>query len=210
MDMVPYKIETERLTLRCYQANDAYLLHDAIINSIEHLQAWMTWAKGEPYDLAHRINTIRKFRSNFDADYDYVYGIFNKKEDVILGSTGFHKRVGKNALEIGYWINQLHTNKGYATEASKALTKVGFEILGAKRIEIHCDSQNEYSRRIPERLGYTLDATLKKRLRHVDGSLRDLMIWSMFDDDFRSRSAQKPWLSAYDFLDRPIIATHTS
>ena len=35
--MTPYRIETERLVLRCYEPDDAPLLKEAVDESIEHL-----------------------------------------------------------------------------------------------------------------------------------------------------------------------------
>jgi len=44
----PYRIETERLVIRCYEPRDAPLLKEAIDSSLEHLQPWMPWALDEP------------------------------------------------------------------------------------------------------------------------------------------------------------------
>ena len=40
----PYRIETERLVIRCWNPADAPLLKEAIDSSLEELQAWMPWA----------------------------------------------------------------------------------------------------------------------------------------------------------------------
>ena len=39
----PYRIETERLVLRCYDPEDAPLLKDAVDRSLDHLRPWMPW-----------------------------------------------------------------------------------------------------------------------------------------------------------------------
>lgn len=36
-----YRIETERLTIRCYPPKDARLLKTAIEESLDHLSPWM-------------------------------------------------------------------------------------------------------------------------------------------------------------------------
>jgi hypothetical protein len=43
-----YRIETERLVVRCYQPSDAQLLADSVAESLEHLKPWMSWAHDEP------------------------------------------------------------------------------------------------------------------------------------------------------------------
>ncbi|MFC6617117.1 GNAT family N-acetyltransferase [Deinococcus radiophilus] len=51
--------------------------------------------------------------------------------------------------------------------------------MGFRRLEIRCDPRNVRSRRIPERLGYRLDAHLVHDARSADGrELRDTLIYS--------------------------------
>ncbi len=193
-----YRIETERLVIRCYHPKDAILLKTAIDESLEHLRPWMDWAHGEPRSLQSKTDRLRKYRGQFDLGQDYVFGIFNKDEDVLIGSTGLHTRVGEEAREIGYWINVNYAGKGYATEATKALTKVGFEIEGLDRIEIHCASNNVRSQNVPKKLGYIHEATLRERTVDHLGNKGDTMIWSMFRSDYLAQPYSKGELEAYD------------
>ncbi|UFA51363.1 GNAT family N-acetyltransferase [Deinococcus radiophilus] len=86
--------------------------------------------------------------------------------------------------EIGYWIATPHTGQGYALEVAQALTQPALRTqteggLGFRRLEIRCDPRNVRSRRIPERLGYRLDAHLVHDARSADGrELRDTLIYS--------------------------------
>ena len=43
-----YRIETERLVVRCYQPSDAKLLAESVTENIEHLKTFMPWAHDEP------------------------------------------------------------------------------------------------------------------------------------------------------------------
>ena len=56
------------------------------------------------------------------------------------------------------------TRQGYITESTAALTRVGFEICEADRMEIHIDPENEASLGVPRKLGYVEEATLRRRL----------------------------------------------
>ncbi|HEX8694564.1 MAG TPA: GNAT family N-acetyltransferase [Longimicrobium sp.] len=128
-----YRIETPRLVVRCYDPADAPLLNEAIAGSLEHLRAWMPWAMGEPVPVEEKAELLRRFRSDFDGDRDYVYGIFSADEARVLGGTGLHRRVGPDALEIGYWIGADQQGRGLAAEAAGALVRVGFEVMRASR-----------------------------------------------------------------------------
>lgn len=204
-----YKIETERLIIRCYQPKDAILLKQSIDESIEHLLPWMPWAKNEPEALTKKVERLRKYRGQFDLGHDYIFGIFNKEESRLIGSTGLHTRVGEKAREIGYWINANQINKGYGAEAAQALTKVGFEMEGLERIEIHCSPENIRSQNIPRKLGYINEGILRKRVIESDGSKRDVMIWTMFKEDYKENSIRFAEVKAYDILDKEIrIKSH--
>ena len=88
----PYRIETERLVIRCYEPEDAPLLKAAVDSSIEHLLPWMPWARFEPQSLDEKVELCRMFRGQFDLDENYVYAIFTPDETEQLGGSGFHKR----------------------------------------------------------------------------------------------------------------------
>ena len=51
-------------------------------------------------------------------------------------------------------------------EAVRAMLDYGFNQMKLHRIEICTDSENLASRRIPEKLGFTLEATLREERRH--------------------------------------------
>ena len=194
-----YRIETERLVIRCYQPSDAELLRKSTEESKTHLLRFMDWAKAEPQTLIENEELIQKFRGNFDLGIDHVYGIFNKAETELIGGTGLHPRVGANAREIGYWINVNYCNKGLATECTSALTKIGFEIENLNRIQINCEPENSFSAAIPKKLGYTNEAILKQRLKRSNGEFKDVMIFSMFKEDYEKSAVKNLKLKAFDF-----------
>jgi len=180
----PYRIETERLVVRCYERADAPLLKDAIDSSLEHLRAWMPWADSEPQTLTEKTALIETFRAMWAAGDNFVYGIFSADESRLLGGTGLHARVGPAGLEIGYWVRADSTRKGIVTESTAALTRVGFEICGADRIEIRIDPENVASLGVPRKLGFTGEATLRRRLpARVGEPMRDVTIFTLFRED---------------------------
>jgi RimJ/RimL family protein N-acetyltransferase len=181
----PYRIETERLVVRCYERRDAPLLKDAIDSSLEHLQPWMPWALDEPQTLEQKIELVEFFRSSFDAGENFTYGIFDAEGTALLGGTGLHPRVGPGGLEIGYWVRASATRQGIVTESTAALTRAGFELCEADRIEIRIEPRNEASFGIPRKLGFVEEATLRRRLPGREGGpLRDVTIFTMFREDF--------------------------
>jgi len=162
----------------------------------------MPWAHTEPQTLEEKVELVRGFRGQFDTDQDYVYGIFSRDESEVLGGTGLHKRHGEDAFEIGYWIRESRAGEGLATEASGALTKVAFEISGVDRVEIRVDPPNERSRKVPVKLGYLEEATLRRRL---EPGPRDVVIYSIFADGFAGSPSSGVQVEAYDVLGERIL-----
>ncbi len=200
----PYRIETERLVVRCYEPRDAALVKDAIDTSLEHLRAWMPWVEGEPQTLEEKTNLLKTFRSAFDLGENFVMGIFSADESEVIGGTGLHPRNEPGGLEIGYFIRASATRQGYVTESTAALTRVGFEICEADRIEIRIDPANEASIGVPLKLGYTEEATLRRRLpAKAGGPLRDVTLYTLFREDFDPAIA--PVLRAFDGSGRQIL-----
>ena len=199
-----YKIETDRLIIRCYKPGDALLLKASIDESLKHLRPWMPWANNEPESVQAKLERIRKYRGQFDLGLDYTFGIFSKDGKTLIGSTGLHNRIGDDAREIGYWLNVNYLKQGYATETVKALIKVGFEVEHLERIEIRCSPNNIRSQQVPKKLGFLLEATLKKRTTDSNGNLRDVMIWSLFKDDYLKSDLIDYEIKAFDLANDPI------
>ena len=193
----PYRIETERLVIRCYEPADAPLLKEAIDSSLDHLRPFMPWTDEEPQTIEEKVDLIRRFRAAFDSGETFVYGIFDREERQQLGGTGLHARVGPGGLEIGYFVRASATRRGIATESSAAVTRVAFEVCGADRVEIRIDPENHASFGVPRKLGFPEEATLRRRLPGRAGEpLRDVTIFTLFREDFDPSIA--PALHAWD------------
>jgi RimJ/RimL family protein N-acetyltransferase len=193
----PYRIETERLVIRCYEPGDASLLKDAIDSSLDHLRPWMPWTEHEPQTLEEKTDLLKSFRSQYDLGDNFVMGIFSADESEVLGGTGLHPRLEPGGLEIGYFVRVSATRQGIITESTAALTRCGFEICEADRIEIRIDPENEASKGVPRKLGFTEEATLRRRLPgRKGGPLRDVTIFTLFREDLDSTIA--PNIRAFD------------
>lgn len=202
--MPAYRIETERLVVRCWEPRDAPLLKAAVDASLDHLRD-MPWRRFEPQTLDEKIELLRQMRGKFDLGHDFTYGILDAHEQQALGGTGLHTRIGPGAREIGYWIHVAHIGRGYATEAASALVRVGFEIDKLQRIEIHIGPANVRSQAVARKLGFHHEATLRARAEDAAGQPRDTMIWSLFADDYaQSPSVMRP-LRAFDAAGRQIL-----
>jgi RimJ/RimL family protein N-acetyltransferase len=202
----PYRIETERLVLRCWDPAEAPMLAAAVEASLEHLRPWMPWAHAYPQPLSDTVALLRGFRGRFDLGKDFAYGMFSPDESEVVGGTGLHRR-DEGSLEIGYWVRTDLAGRGLGTEAAGALTRVGFELCGIERIDIRCDPDNAASRAIPRKLGYTEEGTLRRRLHGPEGDprRRDAVMYSMFADELAGSPAASAKFQAFDAMGTRLV-----
>ncbi|WP_062318356.1 GNAT family N-acetyltransferase [Demequina maris] len=152
---VPPRIETERLVIRRLEPADVPAMHEAILANVAHLLPFIPWAPSEPQTLEQREAKVAEFTAAFDAGEDFALGMFDRTTGAYVGGTGFHTRVGPEALEIGYWIRADRQGEGLVTEAVLALTAVALLYAGATRVELWCDPANVRSNAVAARSGFT-------------------------------------------------------
>jgi len=186
--------------VRCWEPRDAPALKEAVDSSLDHLLPWMRWAAREPQPLEEKVELLRRLRGQFDLGEDFVYGLFSRDEDVAVGGSGLHRRIGENGLEIGYWLRANRVGEGLVTESTAALTRVAFEVCGVDRVAIHVDPENERSALIPRRLGFVEEARLRRRLPAYEpgGEPRDMIVFVLFRDAFPGSPAASAPLEAFD------------
>src|SRR5450432_4395900 len=177
----PYRIETERLVIRCYDPRDAPLLKEAVDSSLDHLLPWMPWAQFEPQTVEEKVELLRGFRGRFDLDQEYAYGVFARDESRLLGGSGLHRRADEGSLEIGYFIRSDAIRQGLATEVTAVLTRVGFEFCDLDRVDIKVDPANLPSLGVPRKLGFTEQVVLQGVLppKREGGANRDAVLFTM-------------------------------
>ncbi|WP_425147752.1 GNAT family N-acetyltransferase [Deinococcus sp.] len=177
---IPTTVTTPRLLLRAPRPHDGPAVHEAVMASLPELRRWMVWAQ-EPLDEAGYTQNLTRAAERFESGEELRFLIWDAAGETLIGSSGFralHWEVPK--AEIGYWIDSRYTGQGYASEAARALTDFGFEVLGFRRIEIRCDALNAASAAVARKLGYTLEARLVNNSVAPDkpGQVRDTLIFS--------------------------------
>lgn len=202
----PYRIETERLVLRCWEPEDAPLAKDAVDASIDHLLPWMPWARFEPQTLDQKVELLRTFRGEFDLGTNFIYGVFAPDESRALGGSGLHPRGGEGSLEIGYWIRAEEIGRGLATELAAVLTRAGIEKVGLDRVDVQVDPRNERSLRVPRKLGFVEEGTLRRRLPPDEegGVRRDSVLFTMLREELAGSPCLQYDYVAYDALGREL------
>ncbi|WP_343660383.1 GNAT family N-acetyltransferase [Chryseobacterium sp.] len=169
-------IETERLILSKLEEKDIPF----IVEYLQHrIYSDLTSNIPYPYTESDARFWLRMSKDAFENNTGYTFGIRNK-EGHIIGAIGLHDREDDKA-ELGYWLGIPYWNKGYVTEAAKAIVDFGFNELGFHKIFATHFLHNPASGRIMEKIGMEQEAVLIQEIKK-DGEYFDLVRYSIFNN----------------------------
>ncbi len=194
---VPERIETERLVLRAPRTGDGARVNDAIRVSHAELLPWMPWAGSVP-SVDESEAHCRRQQARFLLREDFVFLMFMRggagDEGEFVGACGLHRIDWTlRKFEIGYWRRRGCEGRGFVTEAVRALARLAFDKLAARRVEIRMDDNNAPSWRVAERAGFTLEALLRFDSATPAGEPRSTRIYA------RVRGAEEPIIDLNQF-----------
>ncbi len=108
------------------------------------------------------------------------------ESDGLVGAIGLHFAPVHRRAELGYWIGVPYWNRGFATEAARAMVDYGFRELGLHRIWARHFSGNPASGRVLEKVGMVNEGTLRGHVLRWD-RMEDLICYSILEPEWRSR-----------------------
>jgi RimJ/RimL family protein N-acetyltransferase len=108
------------------------------------------------------------------AGTDAAFAVLDATTGALLASVGLHDLDGRDGIaRVVFWCAASARGRGVATSAVRAACRWGFAALGLGRIEWYAEVGNTASRRVAEKAGFTMEATLRSRLVRRDGSRAD-------------------------------------
>lgn len=177
------RLQTPRLVLRPLEPADAAevqrLAGDRAI-------AETTWNVPHPYEDGMAEAWIMS-QARAHAEGRLVnFAIVLRDETQLIGSIGLTMNPAtRGSAELGYWIGVPYWNRGYCTEAARAVVDYGFERLVLERIHAHHLLRNPASGRVLAKIGMRHEGYARKPL-HDDEAPQDLVLYGL---DRRDRSS---------------------
>lgn len=173
--------ETERLILREINLDDCFDMYEyAKLPYIGPNAGW------EPHtSISYTKEVIKTFNKKPQYGQLGVFAIVLKENNKMIGTCELHSYFKDFKAELGYTINPLYWNQGFATEASIPLLYWGFNDLNLKRIECFSFTDNLASRKVAEHLGFKFEGIRRKGYKLYNGFIGDLYCTSMTNDDFK-------------------------
>jgi RimJ/RimL family protein N-acetyltransferase len=181
---LPEEFTTERLLIRTPRPGDGAEANAAAVETFDDLHLWMPWARECP-SVEETETFVRQAYAKWIIREDFPLFLFLRGTRTFVGASGLHpKNWEVPRFEIGYWCRKRFEGQGYISEAVRAITTLGFETFGARRMEIRCDSRNTRSRRVAERAGYRLEGELRNADVANDGTLRHELLFSLTPEEY--------------------------
>jgi RimJ/RimL family protein N-acetyltransferase len=151
--MLKGKIETDRLVLRKFSAEDI---------TTEYVRALNDKGVVKFVDVRHKKWDARKVREYVDT-HDMI-GIFLKTGKHI-GNIQLHPFYQENRVDLGILLwNKNEWGRGYGTEALKAITDYALNSLGFNKIRAGYYPENKASAKMFKKAGYRVEAYWKDNI----------------------------------------------
>ena len=176
-------LNTARLVLRPFTPEDATLLARL---AGKHRVADTTASIPHPYSPEQALADIQKFNHEFQTGVGAYFAIaLREAPQALIGCVLLKLIDRKNEqAELGYWIDEEETGKGYATEAARAVLDYGFKALNLHRISACHMTRNPASGRVLARVGMQQEGHLRQAAKKWD-VFEDLLVWAVLRDEFR-------------------------
>jgi len=178
----PVLLHSPRLNICLITDKECAENYRAMTESKNELQRWMSWAHPFPSERDVRQN-IAKMQTEFENKKPQARFSAHLIEDgglaVSLGVTALRRDIRR--FHISYWTRSSLTGRGYATEAVTALSRWLFEEWQANRIDSGCAKDNVASRRVLEKVGYTMEGVAKKATHLPPDGITDELIFAATD-----------------------------
>ncbi|MDX1455748.1 MAG: GNAT family N-acetyltransferase, partial [Gammaproteobacteria bacterium] len=193
----PYRIESDRLTARCWSPEDAEAFRALLDRNNDHLRPFIPWMADEPRSLEQTRERLRKDSLRFTDNDDYRYALLDRG-GILIGEMILSTRSGGNSREVGYLLDKETIGRGLATEAAAMLIKAAFVHCKVDHVDLHCSPRNTASIRIAEKLGFKLLKIEEKSMTDSEGLVDDSMHWRLGSGDFPGSLAAGIDIRAFD------------
>ena len=151
-------ITTDRLLLRPYKPSDWERVHlYASVSEFSQFEVWGPNSVEETKEFVTRC--IAEFSEVPKTCYQLAIELLESRL-LIGGCTLKSQGPGSTEAFLGYAINPDFQNRGFATEAAKALIQFGFDRLNLLLIYATCDTRNTASWRVMEKAGLQRTSTI--------------------------------------------------
>lgn len=150
-------VSTGRLLLDQFTAADIPLL---VKHAGNYNVAKNTLNIPHPYTKEDATAWIKNCEETYINQTRYSFAVRLKASPALIGGIGLTPNKRFNHAELGYWIAEPFWNKGFATEAAKAVIDFGFTALKLHKIFATHILENPASGKVMQHIGMTKEGEM--------------------------------------------------
>ena len=126
---------------------------------------------------------LRKAVTDAEQDRAYSFGIFTLEDEIVgtLNLSNVVRGAWQNAT-IGYFVDEAHNGRGFATEAIRLAVQLAFDELNLHRVQAAVMPRNPGSLRALEKAGFRHEGKSLRYLK-IAGSWEDHLILAITPED---------------------------
>lgn len=182
---LPDAFTTARLALRSYWPGDGPAYFHALRRNRNHLYEFlppelMAWQTESDAEIR-----IRELMAEWQMRRLFIFGIWEPESGAHVGESYLaNADWGASCIELGYFLFEAYTGRGYATEAARGTIRFAFEHLQVNRVELQCAADNQASIGVAVRCGFRLEGRMRQRQHKKDGAVVDRLWYGLLRPDW--------------------------
>jgi [ribosomal protein S5]-alanine N-acetyltransferase len=136
-----------------------------------------------PYPDGAAEGFIESTHADWEKGEQYVFAITLSSTGELCGSIGLRVNAKHERGELGYWIGVPFWNRGYCTEAGRAILKFAFGDLKLNSVIAHHFVRNPTSGRVLQKIGMKYEGHLRQHVKKGD-HFEDLECYSILKSEW--------------------------
>ncbi|MDM5317187.1 GNAT family N-acetyltransferase [Fictibacillus sp. b24] len=175
-------LETDRLILRRLELTDAQTVFDHWLSDER--------VSDNKINAAHKsvsqtIERVANIVSQYESKEFCYWGIVLKTSGELIGEIDLYDfdKLTENC-EVGYALGYHWWNRGYGTEALRAVVEFGFRQMNIHKISAAHNTDNPASGRMMSKVGMAQEGVIRHMIRNAKGQYKDCAVCGILQEDY--------------------------
>ena len=177
------RIETRRLLLRPLSLSDA--------SDVQRLAGDESVADTLSIPHPYKDGTAEKWISTLRPDYEsgksVVMAMTLRTTGELVGTISLGITSKFDLARLGFWVGKTYWNRGFCTEAGRAMLAFAFTELGLNRVYASHVPRNRASGRVLEKLGMQREGVARQH-RKRGGEYEDMVLYGILKKEWAENS----------------------
>jgi RimJ/RimL family protein N-acetyltransferase len=171
----------DKVKLRAVEMSD-------LSDIMEHWNSYETrvsLGKYVPSSSKEREDWIKKVDEQASKGKAFTFAIVHKESEEFLGTVALNRinMINRGASLSVSIHNPENQNKGYGTDATRCILKIGFSVLNLHRVELHVYEFTANAVRVYEKLGFK-KVGVRREASFIIGKYRNDLVMDILEEEF--------------------------